>query len=308
MSALGRVISRMGALVQDPPPEFVFEIAADGIAMSRTRPPAALQHSALQAGVIAPSPVKDNILDYEAFAGAVARLVPVSGSRGRRGCTLILPDGSVRVATLDFDTLPVKEEERLSLIKFRLRKTLPFDVDEAAFSYCVQKGNKVLAAVAPVEIIARYEAPFRAAGLHPGLVTSSSLAMLDLLPFTGTFMVAHRSPGALTVLAITNGILTLARSLEMTAGETDPLEEISADLYPTLIYIEDQTGLRPEKLMIAGFGPESEESATRLAVDLDTTVEVIADPHPGLAGYLRSLAPGSLAPGSLAPTAEKAAA
>ncbi|MDP9170950.1 MAG: hypothetical protein M3N54_10065 [Acidobacteriota bacterium] len=281
------LLANMLSLVQDPPPEFVFEIAADGIAMSRTRPPASLQHVPLPEGVIAPSPVKDNVLDYDAYAHAVGQLAGRAAvSRGkRRGCTLILPDNSVRVAVLDFESLPVKEEERLSLIKFRLRKTLPFDIDEAAFSYTLQKGTKVLAAIAPVEVIARYEAPFRAAGLQPGLVTSSSLAMLDLLPFTGSFMVAHKSPGGLTVLAIQNGILTLSRSLELTAHTADPLEEISADLYPTLIYIEDQTGLRPQKLMLVGFGPGSE----RLAIELDIAVEAIDAPHPGLTGYLHSL-------------------
>ncbi|HVW83491.1 MAG TPA: hypothetical protein VHB50_02375, partial [Bryobacteraceae bacterium] len=189
------ILARLKSLLQDPPPEFVFEIAADGIAMSRTRPPAAIREVALARGVLDPSPVKDNIHDPAAFAEAVANLVPAGGGRGRRTATLILPDNSIRVAVLDFDSLPAKEEERLALIKFRLRKTLPFDIDEAALSYHVQGAGKVIAAVAPVEIVARYEAPFRALNFQPGLVTSSSLAMLDLLPATGSILVAHRSPG-----------------------------------------------------------------------------------------------------------------
>jgi type IV pilus assembly protein PilM len=276
------------SLLKDPPPEFAFEIAADGIAMSRTRPPAVVQHVALPPGVLAPSPVKDNVLDGVAFAEAITKLIPPVGSRGRRTATLILPDNSVRLSVLDFETLPDKEDDRLALIKFRLRKTLPFDVDEAAFSYFVQGGKKVLTAVAPVEVMARYEAPFRAAGFHPGLLTCSSLAMLDLLPLKGSLLVAHRSPGALTVLALNNGTITLARSLELAAA-ADPLDEISADLYPTLVYLEDQTGARPEKIVLAGFGAESRSAATRLAVELDIPVESLDEPHPGLAGYLKSL-------------------
>jgi type IV pilus assembly protein PilM len=276
------------SLLKDPPPEFAFEIAADGIAMSRTRPPAVVQHVALPPGVLAPSPVKDNVLDGAAFAEAIAKLIPPVGSRGRRTATLILPDNSVRLSVLDFETLPDKEDDRLALIKFRLRKTLPFDVDEAAFSYFVQGGKKVLTAVAPVEVMARYEAPFRAAGFHPGLLTCSSLAMLDLLPLKGSLLAAHRSPGALTVLALNNGTITLARSLEL-AEAADPLDEISADLYPTLVYLEDQTGARPEKIVLAGFGAESRSAATRLASELDIPVESLDEPHPGLAGYLKSL-------------------
>jgi type IV pilus assembly protein PilM len=283
------------ALLKDPPPEFVFEIAADGITMSRTRPPAAPQFAPLAPGVLLPSPVKENVLEPAAFAEAVAKLVPVAARRRRRTTALILPDNSMRLAVLDFGSLPGKEEERLALIRFRLRKTLPFDVDQAALSYHTQAGNKVVAAVTPVEIVARYEAPFRAAGMHPGFVTTASVALLELLPVTGSLLVAHRSPGALTVLAVQQGVLTLARSLELTAGadarESDPLTEISADLYPTLVYIEDQTGARPEKLILAGFGSESSACATRLSAELDIPAEVLYQPHPGLEGYLYSLSP-----------------
>src|ERR1700691_6190832 len=182
MSALDKVLS----ILRDPPREFVFEVAADGIAISRTRPPASIQHVPLMPGVIAPSPVKENILDPAAFAEAVRKLTPPSTGRRRRGATLILPDNSVRIAVLDFDALPEKEEERRPLINFRLRKSVPFDIDEAALSYFPQAGKKVIVALPPSEIVAHSETAFRAAGLHPGLVTVSSLAMLDLLPAMGS--------------------------------------------------------------------------------------------------------------------------
>ena len=184
-------------------------------ASSRTKPPAGLQHVPLKPGVIAPSPVRENILDAAAFADAVRKLVPVATGRGRRSAALILPDNCVRIAVLDFDTLPAKEEELRPLINFRLRKSVPFDVDQAALSYFPQNGKKVIVVLAPSEVVARYEAPFRAAGLHPGLVTVSSLATVDLLPTTGSLVLAHRSPGALTVLGLSNGVVTIARTLEI---------------------------------------------------------------------------------------------
>jgi type IV pilus assembly protein PilM len=279
-------------ILKDPPPEFAFEIAADGIAMSRTRPPSALQRVPLAPGILIPSPVKDNVTDADELARVVRTLVPAGSGRGRRTAALILPDNSLRLAVLDFETLPPKDEDRLSLIKFRLKKTLPFDVDEAALSWFVQTGNKALAAVAPVEVIARYEAPFRAAGLHPGLVTCSSLALLELLPRDGSQLVAHLSPGALTVLALRDGVVTLARTLELAANTTDYLDEVSADLYPTLIYLEDQAGhQRPDKLILAGFGAIAGAAATRLAIELDIPVEVLDADNPGLTGYLKSLQP-----------------
>ncbi len=282
MSGFEKIVS----FLQDPPPEFAFEIAADGIAISRTRPPAGVQHATLAPGVIEPSPVKQNVLDSSAFAQAVHKLVPRGGKR-RRGAALILPDNCVRISVLDFDTLPEKEEERLSLIRFRLRKSVPFDIDEAALSYFLQSPKSILAAIAPAEIIAHYEAPFRAAGLHPGLVTVSSLAMLELLPATGSFLVARLSPGALTIIALRDGLVTIVRSLEL-APELQ-IDEIAAALFPTMAYIEDQTGARPDELFLAGFGRDSAVAVARLSADLELSVEALPDAAPGLAGYLASL-------------------
>jgi type IV pilus assembly protein PilM len=289
----GSLFNGVLGFLKDPPPEFVFEVAADGISMSRTRPPAALQYLPLMQGVIAPSPVKENILDPTAFAAAVRQLTPPATRRRKRDVALILPDNCVRIAVLDFDTLPDKEEERRPLINFRLRKSVPFDIDEAALSYFPQAGKKVIVALAPSEIVAHYEISFRAAGLHPGLVTVSALAMLDLLPVTGSLVLAHYSPGALTILAQSGGVVTIARTLEMGDSELDPLDEIIAAVYPTLAYIEDQNGVRPERLFVAGFGEQSQSSAIRLSVELDIPVEPIHESSPGLAGYLASVAPKS---------------
>src|SRR5207244_3377183 len=82
---------------------------------------------------------------------AVRRLAPTNGKR--REAALILPDYCARVAVLDFDSFPADPKEQLSLVRFRLKKSVPFDVDSAAVGYWAQPaaGGKqdVVAAVAP---------------------------------------------------------------------------------------------------------------------------------------------------------------
>lgn len=279
------LIHSLQSLLKDPPPEFAFEISADGIAMQRTRPPATLQFVALPEGVVTPSPTAENITDAHAVTAAIRKLLPPGG--GRRTATLILPDSAMRLAVLEFENLPEKDEEKLALVRFRLKKTVPFDVEHAAVSFQVQPGNKVLVAVTPAEVIAQYESPFRAAGLAPGIVTPAALALLELLPATGSYLVAHQNSGALSVLVIGNGILTLSRSLELSG--TDAIDEIVSDLYATRVYVEDQAGMKPDRLYLAGFGGDSSRVASRLSSELDVEVDVIREEHPGLAGYLRSL-------------------
>ena len=51
---------------------------------------------------------------------------------------LILPDYCARVAVLDFDTFPSDPAEQLALVRFRIKKSVPFDVDSAIVSYVEQ--------------------------------------------------------------------------------------------------------------------------------------------------------------------------
>ncbi|HVW08330.1 MAG TPA: hypothetical protein VHC90_07090 [Bryobacteraceae bacterium] len=284
------------SFLKDPPPEFAFEISAAGIAMSRTRPPAVAQRMPLPEGVVVPSPVKENVTDPAVFADAVRKLVP--NPSGHPLVTLILPDNAMRLSVLDFDNLPEKEEERTALIRFRLKKTVPFDVETASVAWFAQPGNKVIAALAPAGTIAQYEAPFRAAKLRPGVVMPAALAMLELLPLSGSFLVAHLHSGALSVLVVSNGILTLVRSLELAShsdSAVDFLDEIVAGLYATRIYMEDQGDMKPDRLYLAGFGDDTSRAAQRLGAELDLPVEFVQQADPGLAGYLYSLHPGSTA-------------
>ncbi len=72
----------------------------------------------------------------------------------------IVPDAAVRVMLVEFDTLPSDQEEALGVVRFRLKKSLPFDVDKAKVSYHAQKVKdevRVVAAVAMASVIEDYE-------------------------------------------------------------------------------------------------------------------------------------------------------
>src|SRR4051812_38199797 len=92
------ILEKLTALVQDPPPEYVFEIGPDTVAMARVVAGAQAVVEQLGPGVIAPTPVKDNVLDPPALDAAIRRLLATAGaSRRQRRAALILPDNSARV-------------------------------------------------------------------------------------------------------------------------------------------------------------------------------------------------------------------
>src|ERR1044071_10234067 len=150
-----------------------FEISEAGIAAARIGSRAELDFYPLKPGTLSISPLKENVIDPDEFTMAVRAVANTQSSRKRKDVALILPDYCTRIAVLDFDNFPSDPKEQTSLVRFRMKRSVPFDVDSAALGYFAQPaaGKKVdvVVTVAPLEIVARYEGPFRSAGLNPGL-------------------------------------------------------------------------------------------------------------------------------------------
>ena len=292
------LLDKLKGILQDPPPAMVFEISEAGIAAARIGARTEMEFQPLKYGTLTVSPLKENVVDTDDFMMAVRALSGTQSARKRKDVALILPDFSARISVLDFDNFPTDAKEQASLIRFRLKRSVPFDVETAAMSYWVQsEGNKKVDAVvvmAPVEIVARYESPFRTAGMNPGLVTTSSLAALELAPQIGLSVMAKLTGRVLTVLVRDKSALKLVRCLEMPSAE---LEDVDAVLAPTFVYVEDSMGERPESLLLCGFGARSDEAERRFEDELGVPVETLRSPlgtpgenNAGLLGYLRSLA------------------
>jgi len=289
------LFGKLRGLVEDPPPEHIFEISEAGIAWARGAAPET-GFEALAPGVLAVSPIEANVLDAAAFTARVRAAGGANGQRKRKGAVLVLPDYCGRIAVLDFDSFPARQEEQLSLVRFRLKKNVPFDVEQAAVSYVAQpragggkKTDVVVAAVA-LEILAAYEMPFHGAGFQTGWVTTSSLAAFDLLPPERNSVLVKRSGKVLTVLVASGGSLRFLRCLEL--GD-DGAGEVAGVLFPTLAYAEDELAARPETLIFCGFGPEQDTLAAHCSAELSIPAAALNSPfgtagaaNAGLYGYL----------------------
>src|SRR5215469_9403499 len=207
-----------------------FEISEAGIAVARMGSRAELDFRPLKPGVLSISPLKENVIEPDELSLGVRALLGAQAMRKRRDVALILPDYCTRIAVLDFDEFPSEAKEQLSLVRFRLKRSVPFDVEAAVVGYWAQPGTDkkcdVLAVVAPVEIIARYEAPFRSAGLNPGLVTTSILAALELAPEAGLSVLAKIIGRVLTVVVRRQSLVKLVRCLEVVSQELDDIAAV----------------------------------------------------------------------------------
>jgi type IV pilus assembly protein PilM len=292
------MMDMLKSLLQEAPPAMAFEISEGGIAAARISARAELDFLPLKAGTLAVSPLKENVLDPDEFVKAVRSLAGTQAARKRRDVALILPDFSARISVLDFDSFPKEPKEQASLIRFRLKRSVPFDVESAAMSYWAQSGEKgktdVVVVMAPLEIVSRYESPFRTAGMNPGMITTSCLAALELAPVAGLSVLAKLTGHVLTVVVRDKAQLKLVRCLEL---QSTGIEDVAAVLIPTFVYIEDNLGRRAEKLFLCGFGAATAEAEVRFTEELAVDVEGLRSPlgtpgenNAGLLGYLRSIA------------------
>jgi type IV pilus assembly protein PilM len=296
------LVDTLSNLLQEPPPTHAFELSEAGLAFAPISHPALARFEAFEPGVLLASPAHENIQQPQAVLESIHKLVPANGHRKRRAA-VILPDYCARVAVLDFDTFPSDPEEQQALVRFRLKKSVPFEVETAVVSYIQQPhpdGGKtgpkvdVLAAAMASDIVRQYEAPFRLAGFHPGLVTTSSLAALNLLASAAITLLVKLSSRVLSVLVLKENTVNLARCMELEGSE---LEDIESVLHPTIAYVEDELKGRPNQIWLAGFGPHAHEVASRWQNEWGVPVEALRSRfgqpdqgNAGLLGYLESVA------------------
>jgi type IV pilus assembly protein PilM len=132
----------------------------------------------------------------------------------------VVPDAAVRVLLLDFDELPAKAGEALPVVRFRLKKLLPFDADDAAVSYQVMSSARglvqVLAVAMPSAVLAEYESLVREAGFEPGAVLPSTLAALaGLDEGEPARLVVNAGREGVTTAIVKGGVVLLHRTVDL---------------------------------------------------------------------------------------------
>jgi type IV pilus assembly protein PilM len=223
-------------------PRLAVEVRAEGVVAARAEDAAAALTAVARAnlveGALAPGLKVGNIVDKAAVVAAVRKALDGVAGTGRersRDVTLVVPDSAVRVLFLDFDQLPSKAAETLPVVRFRLKKLLPFDADDAMVSYQVMSnvkgsGIKMVAVAIPRDVLTEYEGIVLAAGFLPGAVLPSTLAALaGLEESDSAALVVNAGPGSVTTAIVQAGILMLHRSVDM-GGDMGSALVVNADV------------------------------------------------------------------------------
>lgn len=200
-----------------------------------------------------------------------------------RDVTLITPDATARIMLLDFDTLPEKPQEADAVVRFRLKKAVPFDVDHAAVSFHRQGTGtpiRVVTAVTPRSVLDEYESVVRDAGYNPGAVLPSMIAALGVVDASVPTMVIKVETGTTSFAIVDQGQLLLYRALE-NGGTVVTGESLVDDVNTSLVYFEDRYGIGVDRILVTGV---QSAQALQAAFGEGTKIHVEELVSSGLAG------------------------
>lgn len=254
-----------------PHPPLAVEISADRVAGARFARTGAVESFAvaeLAKGALVPSAIEANILNVPAATDAVRSVCQALDAKAE-DVALLLPDPVIRVFVQHFDDFPRTSQEALPMLRWRLKKSVPFEVDETLLSYMKQptkgEGLDVVTAIARLRIVKEYEALVEGLGLRPGVVLSSTLAAISLLDDRKPTMLSRVSGTSLTTAIVRDGVLAGYRCTELPV-HVDSLtpQLLLEEVYPLAAYYQDTWQEGIQAVRVGGVGNRLPEFAQAL--------------------------------------------
>ena len=249
----------------------------------------------LRPGALAPGLAETNLVARDQVVAALRSALDQVSPR-THAVTVVVPDRAVRVFVLDFDTMPAKLAEALSVLRFRLRKMVPFDVEHAGVSYQILSQSptecRALICVIPGPVLDEYESAVREAGYEPGAVLPSSLAALAAVDASEPALAACLNSATLTTAIAQGNDLLLYRTIELPQDPAQKLAEVQRHIAVASAYYEDKISAAPRRLLYAGIG-DAAAFAAWINDPMLTVAELTGRPATGAA---TALGPISTAP------------
>jgi len=259
-----------------PHPPIACEIAPSYVAAARwSRAGNAVEEFAtepLSPEAIQPNAVENNLANPAEVRNAVGKVFARLGARSQ-DVALFLPDPVIRVFILHFDVFPHAADEALPLLRWRLKKSVPFEADETVISFMRQAaredGVDIVTAVARLRIMREYEQVIESVGMSPGVVLSSTLAALPLVDDQKPTLLARVAGRTLTAAIVRGGILCGYRCVDLPAGQDEVTAQMLLDeIYPLAAYYQDSWREAIHAVNVVGLSGRMEEFRGRLEHEL----------------------------------------
>ena len=284
-------MSLLDALRESSGPTVAVEIASDRVSAAslelRAGQPVVSAHATepLPPGALVPSLTGQNVHDRAAVAAALGRVFDRIGGRPRR-VGLVVPDLIAKVSLVRFEKVPPRTQDLDQLVRWQVRKTAPFPIEEAQVTYVpgvlAVDGQEFIVSLARRSVVEEYERLCADAGAHAGLVDLATFNVINAVLAgagapAGDWLLVNVASDYASIAIVRGADLIFFRNRGAEGDGT------LADLvHQTAMYYEDRlAGGGFTRVILAGGGqPASEMDAIRrsLAERLATGVDSL-DPR-----------------------------
>lgn len=234
--------------------------------------------------------------DADGLRRALAELFEATGTRPGR-VSLILPDNLAKISLLHLPERPPTRRQLEQIVRFKMRRAVPFKLDEAVLSYQELAGQgpgvSLLVALMRRSLVERYEDLLGSLGARPGLVDLCTPNLLNLCrerleadgagEGDGALLNVTRQYFSLVIVRRSQLIFFRCKSFAQSGDEAGPENGLlTREMASSLSYYQEKlSGERIRSLYVRSSGVAVEEVAARIADDVIERV-VPLDPLAGL--------------------------
>ena len=262
-----------------PHPTLAIEISPDRVAGARFTRTGSLHGYAVESlpkGTVVPSAVEPNLANATAVKSALRSICQTLEVQDA-DAALLLPDPVIRVFVQHFENFPRSSQEAIPMLRWKLKKSVPFEVEDTLLSYMRQapkaEGVDVVTAIARVRIVKESEGILEGASVRPGVVLSSTLAAISLLDDQKPTLLARVCGSALTTAIVREGALAGYRCTELPA-HADVLtpQMLLEEVYPVAAYYQDTWQEGIQAVRVAGLSGRLQEFVRPLEAEFKCPV------------------------------------
>lgn len=242
-------------------------------------------HGAVQIGedVFSTSMMRSEVRSPADLEQAISTVLTKAGAEGASRISIALPDTAARAFVLDFQEMPPGREQAGNLIRWRLKKSVPFPLEQARLSW-EELGRRedgrvhLLVTLAPADALDGIEAVTAHLGLRVGLIDLASFATYNVLRLDG--QLAEQAQGDTALLSATRNYYSLmifrgeslifyrAKNYHVQGGYQgeESLRAVVRELRTSLGYYEEHLlgeGIRRLLLRVVGIDREGILQAVR---------------------------------------------
>jgi type IV pilus assembly protein PilM len=215
-------------------------------------------------GAVVPSLNAVNIVDSKAVATALRRVFERMDIRPKR-VALAIPDSVAKVSLLRFEKVPPRAHDLDELVRWQIRKTAPFRIEDAQLTYmpsltAADGSTEFVVVMARRDIVREYETVCEGAGAQAGIVDLATFNVINALLAepqapAGDWLLVHVTHEDATMAILRGDALVFFRnrSADGEAGLADMVHQ-------TAMYYEDRlNGSGFGRVVLAGGGSPASE-------------------------------------------------